>query len=238
MASRTLAAAASAQGLAFLVLISALASKPAIAAPEPSPIVPKPASTETGKVSEFNVIPPKMVSELVVTATKTVEELTVIPKIKCMAVDRSGDVAGHTTVVSAFPEEGAVVRPGLLVVRVTFSRPMACNGEILEAPPLQSPCPTTVQHLLLSYDRRTVRTVCVVDPNIHYGAMLNEDPKVHSFISLDGAPAAPHRFDFTTSSEPPISDVCEALAEDREGARQIERFRELDCKAGRPAGDE
>src|SRR5258706_10088053 len=64
------------------------------------------------------------VSELIVTATKAVSELTVTAKIKCLQPDSSQYRTNRPKVVSSYPAKGAVVRPGLLVVRVTFDQPM------------------------------------------------------------------------------------------------------------------
>jgi hypothetical protein len=174
---------------------------------------------------------PTTVSELVVTATKAVSELTVTAQIKCLAPSRGDERAERPTVVSTFPAKGATVRPGLLVLRVTFDRPMACNGRLERDPPWQDPCPGAVQQMLLSYDRRTVRTVCVVEPSLHYGAVVNRDLDGKVFIGLTGLPAESRKFDFTTSSDPAVASVCEALAEDVETARDIAKRHKLDCAA-------
>jgi hypothetical protein len=175
--------------------------------------------------------PGPTVSELVVTANKTLSELTVTAKIKCLAPDR---LAGgeRPKVVSAFPGRGAVVRPGLLIMRVTFDKPMACDGLFAEAHPLANPCPGTPQKLSLSYDRRTVRTVCLVAPNARYGAWVSADPNgTFNFVGLTGLPSEPYRLDFRTSAEPEITNVCEALSEDAIAAAEIRKRRKLDCTA-------
>jgi hypothetical protein len=132
--------------------------------------------------------------------------------------------------VGVFPARGAVVRPGLLVVRVTFDRPMACEGTFDAAPPLTDPCPGRQRDMLLSYDRKTVRTVCMVEAAAQYGFTLGQNPYGRTFIGLDGLPAAPVRITFSTSSEPAVSDVCEALAEDAVTAAQL-RARGKSCGA-------
>jgi hypothetical protein len=88
--------------------------------------------------------------------------------------------------------------------------------------------------MLLSLDRRTVRTVCLVESGLHYGARVNGDLFHGSFIGLSGLPSLPARFDFTTSSQPAVITVCDALAEDPEGVRQIRKFHELNCPGARP----
>lgn len=164
---------------------------------------------------------PTTVSELVVTATKALSELTVTAKAQCLSPDGGAGRAERPRVVNVFPARGAVVRPGLLVVRVTFDRPMACQGTFDAAPPLPNPCPGARRDMLLSYDRKTVRTVCQVEAARQYGFTLGQDPNAPTFIGLDGLPAAPARITFSTSTEPEVTGVCEALAEDAVTAAQL-----------------
>jgi hypothetical protein len=175
------------------------------------------------------------VSELIVTASKEVSELTVVAKLKCLEPERGNERAERPKVVSSYPAKGAVVRPGLLIVRVTFDQPMTCDGFLLRDPPRQSPCPQASQEMLLSYDRRTVRTVCVVQPGAEYGLSLSQDPNGKSFVGLSGLPSLPYRVDFATSEGPAVTTVCDALAQDEAMARLIRDGRGLDC-AHAPAG--
>jgi hypothetical protein len=169
------------------------------------------------------------VSELIVTGSKEVSELVVTAKVKCLEPEKFNERAERPRVLSSYPARGAVVRPGLLVVRVTFDLPMACDGLFMRDAPRLNPCPGTPQQMLLSYDRRTVRTVCLVEPNAEYGLALSQDPNAGSFIGLGGLPSMPYRLDFTTSSAPAVTTVCEALAQDEATARQIRARRGLDC---------
>jgi hypothetical protein len=189
----------------------------------PAAAAPKPGAADT------------TVSELIVTASKEVSELTVVAKLKCLEPERGDGRATRPKVVSSFPAKGEVVRPGLLVVRVTFDQPMTCDGFFLRDPRRQSPCPQDSQEMLLSYDRRTVRTVCVVQPAVEYGLSLSEDPNAKSFVGLSGLPSMPYRVDFVTSEGPAVTTVCDALAQDEATARQIRERRGLDC-AHAPAG--
>ncbi|MBS0335180.1 MAG: hypothetical protein JSS35_20620 [Proteobacteria bacterium] len=173
--------------------------------------------------------PEATVSELVVTATKMVSELTVTAEAKCLSAENGVERAERPKVLASYPTRGAVVRPGLLVVRVTFDRPMACEGRFEAAAPLPNPCPGAVRAMLLSYDRRTVRTVCMVKPGQAYGFSLG-DPGTNTFIGLSGLPALPARISFSTSDGPVVLDVCEALAEDAETAAQM-RARGKACGA-------
>jgi hypothetical protein len=214
--------------LAAVAGLLAVQPAPAAAAPQPPP------------VSEVVVTGEKTVSELVVTAEKTVSELIVTAPIKCLEPDRAGgSVARTPQVVSTFPQPGSTVRPGLVVLRVTFDLPMGCYGGFTDDPPLPNPCPWTVQRMHLSLDRRTVRTVCVVAPNGRYAVWMNRQATgADAFISLAGTRLRPYRVEFATSAGERVTTVCDALTEDAATLREIEKFRRLDCsKARPPAGD-
>ncbi len=180
--------------------------------------------------------PSASVSDVVVTATKMVEELTVMAQIRCLHPEKGVERAERPRVVSSFPEQGAVVRPGLLIVRMTFNQPITCDGLFLANPPLQNPCPEKPQKMLLSYDRRTVRTLCVVAPNTHYGLLTNRDLSGKVFTGLSGLPSESHEFNFTTSAEAPLTTVCDALVEDSVGAREILSQRKLNCRDASASG--
>jgi hypothetical protein len=206
------------RGLAVVLALAACALTPAVAA-APS----KPAPTDANTVSE-----------LIVTAIKSVSELTVTAKIKCLNPDSSFYRTSRPKVVSSFPAKGAVVRPGLLIVRVTFDQPMTCDGFFLADPPRQNPCPGSPQQMLLSYDRRTVRIACVVEPNAEYGLALSPDPNGKTFIGMSGLPSLPYQVAFTTSEGPPAATVCDSLSEDETTARQIRERHPQDCPGEPP----
>jgi hypothetical protein len=174
------------------------------------------------------------VSELIVTASRTVSELTVSAKIKCLGPDRMGERAERPRVVSTFPAKDSIVRPGLLVLRVTFNQAMACDGSLTAAAPLENPCPGAVQEMLLSYDRKTVRTVCEVAPNVQYGVWLSQNPTERSFVGLTGLPSEAYRLNFSTSDGPAVRSVCEAMSADEETAREMRR-RPVDCSSEPPS---
>ncbi|HEY3950540.1 hypothetical protein [Phenylobacterium sp.] len=176
--------------------------------------------------------PTPSVSELVVTATRAISELTVTAA-KCLPPE-PGARADRPKMVRSFPARGAVVRPGLLVVAATFDRPIACRGKFDAAPPLPNPCPGDVRAMTLSYDHRTVRTVCLVEPGREYGLSLGEDPAGDTFIGLSGLPAMPGRISFSTSDGPLVTDACEALAEDEATAADM-RQRGKACPGPAPS---
>jgi hypothetical protein len=154
--------------------------------------------------------------------------VTVKPKAVCMGPRHPPDKSiPKPEVVSTFPAQGAVVRPGYLVVRLTFNVAMSCDGVILARPPLNQPCDgSKLQRLVLSYDRRTIRMVCRVAEKTRYGLRLNYDPDFTaerlnavtatrvSFMSLAGAPLDRFELSFSTSSGLPVADLKEAEAEE------------------------
>ena len=186
------------------------------------------------------------VSELVVTAIKTVEELVVTAPVGCQTPAKSYLAPRRPIVVSSYPANGQVVRPGLVVIRVTFDAPVACTGGLSNDPPLADPCPGRVQHMVLSYDRRTVRTVCLLDPEKRYGTWLNwwlsefttvmdGDPRL--FVGLNRVPVKPFLLRFASSLDAPVTNVCEALLADTEGLLPADMARLGDCKARDPTAD-
>ncbi|HEX2816957.1 MAG TPA: hypothetical protein VHN39_11210 [Phenylobacterium sp.] len=163
------------------------------------------------------------VSELVVTALRSVSELLVTAPVKCIRSPTapSGKWESRPKIVSTFPAKGDVVRPGLLIVRVTFDQKMVCDGGFDESPPLKYPTGPDPPHMLLSYDRQTIRTICYVGPNGHYGGVINPRTPYGPFKNLAGVPAEEYAFDFTTSTGPPIKTACDALMEDAATAHDI-----------------
>jgi hypothetical protein len=149
----------------------------------------------------------------------TVEELAVIPTASCLQ-PRSEAQASPPRIVSTFPANGAVVRPGVLVLRVTFDQPMSCKGFFAAAAQARSPCPAETQHWVLSFDRRTIRTVCHTDLAGHYGLRLSDrsldGTSRMTFVSLSGKRLAPYVLSFDTSAKPPINTAGDSLAEDIE----------------------
>ncbi len=141
--------------------------------------------------------------------------VTVAPPAKCLGARKppSPDVP-PPKVVSSYPKPGAVVRPGLLVLRVTFDLPMSCDGMLRTASPWRNPCPGADREFLLSFDRKTIRTVCDLEADTQYGVWMNHDMPQHRFVSLAGLPLEPFELTFATSSDKAIADVSEALAQD------------------------
>jgi hypothetical protein len=173
------------------------------------------------------------VSELVVTASKEVSELLVTAKIGCDMVDHK-ITPRVPKIVSIFPTKGVVVQPGLLVVRITFDQDMLCSGNFSRLSPFKNPCPFDPPIMFLGYDKRTIRTVCYVEPDTHYGALMTEG-RFRPFTGRNGVVLGRHDFDFKTSGGPPVTTACDALLEDPFTAHEIKDQGKKFC--GPPPGD-
>jgi hypothetical protein len=112
-------------------------------------------------------------------------------------------------VVSTFPAKGDVVRPGLLVFRVTFDRPMTCVGLVQNRVPLPDPCPPPLHAPMISHDKRTFLTVCKVEANRQYGVLLS------NFAGRNGQAPKPYELVFDTSGLSDVATVDEAVAQDK-----------------------
>jgi hypothetical protein len=159
---------------------------------------------------------------------ETVSPIIAKPEPKCLGPRHPPDKSIPAPVVmSTYPANGAVVRPGILVLRITFNVAMSCDGIFLTSPPLQKPCgEARMQDVRLSYDRLTLRMKCVVAPNRRYGFRLNNDPEHDqfrpsilrkvNFASLAGSPLQPFELTFSTSSGRDLISVEAAEREDRD----------------------
>jgi hypothetical protein len=146
------------------------------------------------------------------TPVADVEGLSVAPASVCVA-PRVNTFAARPKIVSTYPAYGATVRPGVLVVRVTFDQPMSCKGFFTAVSKLKNPCPDEHQHWVLSFDRSTIRTVCRTAANVAYGVGVGVDPDA-AFLSLSGRPPEPFAIRFTTSLAQEVLSTGESLNED------------------------
>ena len=152
----------------------------------------------------------KPATDTAAVGSNTVEGLTVRPHPKCLEAESA--TAPAPKIVRIFPGEGQVVRPGLLVIRITFDRPMTCGGFLAALADVASPCPSRVQNFIQTFDHRTVRTLCLTRPGQAYGVLVGGDCD-HPFVSLDNQQAQPLAVRFSTSDGPAVASVAEALAE-------------------------
>ena len=132
--------------------------------------------------------------------------------------------------VSTFPAQGQVVRPGLLEVRFTFDLPMACAVGVEIKDGNRNPCsdPDLTEHWSLPWNRRSLRVRCQVEPGKRYVLMINKSrinanhsplPKLKG---LGGKAAEPYELSFWTSHDAPVRTQDEADLEDPLMAAAIE----------------
>lgn len=126
----------------------------------------------------------------------------------CLA--RSATSRRRPQVIATFPAQGAVVRPGVVVVRVTFDQPMACDASFEGLSDLPNPCPGRWREVTISRDQRSFRTVCEVKANTRYRLTLRSFHNGHGM-------AVAAEVTFSTSGAAPIATIQQALAEDPAG---------------------
>jgi hypothetical protein len=113
-------------------------------------------------------------------------------------------------VVRVMPAPGSVVRPGAMVLSVTFDQPMACKAN-LTASPFPLPCPDGEGAVLISPDRRTLTTVCTVEAGAAYSMPLAD------FTGDGGAKSERYDLAFTTSTAAPVKDPRQAMGLEKTG---------------------
>ena len=176
---------------------------------------------------------------------------TVGDAAKCVDPARSPDKSAPPPhMVSTFPAEGAVVRPGIVVVRLNFDQPMSCYGIFQSSPNRKRPCSVTiaqpdaiangrrsfdVQDIWYGYDRRSLEITCKLAANTPYGLRMNpgstddfigaEFRYKKLFKSVAGWSLGPFELTFSTSSGPEITSLKEAQAQEAAGG-QIPILRE------------
>jgi hypothetical protein len=189
---------------------------PAQTATQPSEPTQPSAPTE---VSALTVVAskPTPVSALTVSArrTKPLSGLTVGMPRKCLEARRPADPdIPAPRLVSTYPANGAVVRPGIVVLRLTFDLPMACAGLIGAHAPLKNPCPAPLRDPVISRDKRTFLTVCAVQKGRHYGLWLGDNDHLR-FTSLAGHSLKRQELLFETSDDVEVASLGEAMMQDQ-----------------------
>jgi hypothetical protein len=174
-----------------------------------------PRATEDPKASHT-------VSEVTVIAHRapTVEELTVVARAKCLP-PKPHFKSDRPKIVSTYPRRDEVVRPGLMILRLTFDQPMSCSGFVAVSPGRKNPCDNSEQHFLMSFDHKTVRIVCVVEPGVRYVLYLNGTVDTPDgafnpprFVSLDNQVLDSSSLAFSASAAAPVDTILAALTAD------------------------
>jgi hypothetical protein len=114
--------------------------------------------------------------------------------------------------LSTYPAQGQIVRPGVLVLRVTFDLPMACSPQrspgVMDTRPGE-PCATDhVQYWLVHGRRVDWTVVCHVKPKTSYSFRLK------NFKGLSGREAEPYTLTFDTSDQAPVLTERESQLQD------------------------
>jgi hypothetical protein len=113
-------------------------------------------------------------------------------------------------VLRTLPAPGSTVRPGTMVLSVTFDQPMACAANLSNSPfPL--PCPGGPGVVIMTPDRRTLTTVCQVEAGAGYSMPLAD------FFSAGGVKSVRYDLAFTTSTDAPVADAGQARSLETEG---------------------
>jgi hypothetical protein len=116
-------------------------------------------------------------------------------------------------VESTFPALGAKVKPGILVLRVTFSERMREDGWSY-VPSQKGAYPDCAQSPRLLDDGRTFVLICRTLPARTYAVWLNRPPLV-DFSNHGGRSATPYELSFTTTDDEPIRTLPEAMKADK-----------------------
>ena len=143
------------------------------------------------------------------------EGVDVAPPKTCLAARNPPDRAVPAPkLVSTYPAKGQVVRPGLLVVRLTFDLPMACQGALGAGLLQLNPCTDgRTQTWTVSYDRLNLRVLCRVKPKTRYGLWVNRS-SLEDFKGLGGHKPDAYQLTFDTSDDAPVATVRDAVNAD------------------------
>lgn len=141
----------------------------------------------------------------------TVAPLEVMATTRCLYVRRDRG-ARSPVLADSFPADGAEVRPGLLIIRLTFDKPMTCDGVLTAMRRVDMPCRRS-QRMALSFNQRTIRVACLAEAGKTYGFRLSE-VTTQTFVSQDGGVAKGQGVRFSASSGEPVLTLEDALMQD------------------------
>lgn len=158
----------------------------------------------------------------------SVSELTVIAP-KCPPAKEIPDPdAEPPRLLSSYPANGSTVRGGIVILRLTFDRPMTCEGLLNHIEQYENPCPAPLNSPMVSRDRRTFLTVCTPHPRreasrrlaIRTPSLEEVDPpfslRLENFTSLAGQPLRPYALNFYVDADSkPVQTMQEAMAQDK-----------------------
>jgi hypothetical protein len=194
-----------------LTLGTLLVSSPAVARQQPA--VPSPPSPPPEVAEELG--PSTVVSGVTVTAQKptTVTGVTVTGQKPCTVETTPGTPKTAPYVVETFPRDGAVVKPGLLFLRVTFSEAMSrCDAAF--AGERAGPPVSLFLGAQQSPDRRSFIYAMVVPPRTDFHFLFGTQFSDREHRSRYGVAPRPHQLSFSTSGERPPTTLSDALKAD------------------------
>jgi hypothetical protein len=115
-------------------------------------------------------------------------------------------------VESTFPAEGAVIAPGVLVLRVTYDQPMAADSwSYAPEPGVKFPeCGKAPRQL---EDQKSFLIICRLMPGESYRLWFNREGAMN-FTSPGRRPAAPYHLSFKTNASEPVTTLAAALKRD------------------------
>ena len=112
-------------------------------------------------------------------------------------------------IVSSFPAAGAVVAPGVLVLKISFDEKMLADDfAVAAAPGAQMPSCLKTPRLL--NDQKTFVLLCTTAPKSAYSLAFNAAPE-GGFANIGGQRAAPVTLSFSTNDEDGPRDLAEAM---------------------------
>ncbi len=223
------------------VLAALLGASPAMAqsaaAPKAKPPAPTLTKDEVTALAGVTVkkTDPAPVSGVTVTARRSaaVSELTVTLPLCPPAKDVPDPDTEPPKLLSSYPASGATVRGCVVILRLTFDRPMTCDGLLNRIAHYENPCPAPLNAAMFSRDRRTFLTVCILHPRREASRRLafrtpaagEVDPqevdasfslRLENFTSLAGQPLKPYALIFYIDQDAqPVQTMQDAMAQDK-----------------------
>jgi hypothetical protein len=143
--------------------------------------------------------------------------LVVNGRRRCILEIPAGERRAEPRVVSTYPAQGAVVPPGKLYVRVTYSQRMSPCGFLLADAAFNPQPEFADEPALLTRDYKSFYFAVTTEPGQGYGMRFNTFT-AHNFRSLYGQTAPAYSLTFKTSNAPAARSMSEAMAGDAESA--------------------
>lgn len=203
--ARVLARSAITLGAVALIVVLVGAGSRAGAQDQPSTAQAARPAKATTPLSGLDVLAKRSVTPL--------SGVDVSPQKTCLDPrDPIDEAAPAPKLVSTYPADGQTVRPGILVLRLTFDLPMACRGSV--GTHLWQACVSSGLELWRqSFDKRSLLIACDLKPKTSYDIWINQHAADH-FVGLSGQEPGGYHLTFETSDEAPVDNAEEAMRRD------------------------